>query len=262
MTVDREQHEKILGKVRALLAQAEHKNTSPEEAEVFMAKAQALIAKYGFEEDELAIQDPERGFQVGDRKFECHAPFAQEKVHLWGSIATPMGIKSVQRKEWKSGKPYRESRADKQVIILHVFGTKADLDRAELLYTSLLLQQASALRKAEVPEWVTWHGRTAWNRSWLIGFGDRIFYRIQEAENAARAETMTDASGQSVSTALVLASKDELVLAAQAEAYPSLKKVSNRKLSGRGYYDGDMAGRKANLGLDDQIEQTAKGALR
>jgi hypothetical protein len=248
----------MLDRIRKLLAQAQHKNTGEAESEAFTAKAQALIAQYGFEEAELSMNDPKRhGGQIGHRIVECHAPFASEKVLLFSGVGKPMGLRFVQEKVWKSGKPYRETRADKQVVMLHIFGAEADIERAELLYTSLLLQQSVALRKAvkqDSPEHVSWHGQTAWNRSWLVAYANRIYRRILDAEKAARAETMTKADGSKVSTSLVLASKDELIQAKVSESFPHTRKVKSGKRSGTGGWSGDAAGRRADLGHGKQFQ--------
>lgn len=263
--VDREQHDKMLDRARKLLARATHKNTPEAEAETSMRMAQDLIAKYGFEEDELNLNDPTRDAgKIGDRTIVCEAPFSPEKVELFASIAKPMGVRCVQSWRWASGKTYRADRKDKKIRSVHAFGTKADLDRAELLYTMLLLHQATELRKAaktESPEWVSWHGQTAWNRSWLVGYNHRIYQRMTEIEAAARKQDMTKSDGTKVSSALVLADKAALVDAAVAEQYPHLRQVKRGRLSGGGYASGDAAGRRADLG-GTRISGDGRKALR
>lgn len=241
-----------LAVVRGLLAKAE-RTDNDHEAEAFRAKAYDLIAKYGVDEAELAMSDPDLNI-VGDAKIEMHAPFAQEKVSLFMAIAVPMGIRAVQRKEWRDGKFYRASQKDRQVIFLHVFGTKGDLERAQMLYTSLLLQQSSELARQELPLYVasgTMGEKAAYRRSWLIGYAGQIQVRLFEAERKAQAEkpTMTNAAtGETKSTALVLASKGELVDSAVSREYPRLSYSKARKISGGGLGAGAAAGRRANLG--------------
>ena len=48
---------------------------------------------------------------------------------------------------------------------LHVFGYASDLEWAEILYTSLLVQMARALAREPVP--AAGNGAKAWRRSWL-----------------------------------------------------------------------------------------------
>lgn len=241
-----------LAVIRGLLAKAE-RTDNDHEAEAFRAKAYDLIAKYGIDEAELAMSDPDLNI-VGDAKIEMHAPFAQEKVSLFMAVAAPMGVRAVQRKEWRDGKFYRASQSDRQVVFLHVFGTRGDLERAQLLYTSLLLQQSSELARHELPDYVaygTMGEKAAYRRSWLIGYANRIQDRLFEAERRAQADkpTMTNAAtGETKSTALVLASKGELVDSAMAAEYPRLKQGKSRRLSGGGFGAGHAAGGRANLG--------------
>lgn len=238
-----------LATVRSLLAKAE-RTDNPHEAETFRAKAYTLIAKYGIDEAELALSDPDLHV-VGDAQLEMHAPFAQEKVSLFMAIAGPLGIRAVQRKQWREGILYRASRSDRQVVMLHIFGTKGDLERAQLLYTSLLLQQASELARVQVPFYYNPQEAAAFRRSWLIGYALEIGNRMFEAERRAQEEkpTMTNAAtGESTSTALVLASKADLVEQAVAAEYPRLRNGGARKLSGGGFGAGMQAGARADLG--------------
>lgn len=253
-----------LATIRSLLVKAEDKAATPEEAEAFRAKAYDLIAKYGIDEAELAMSNPDLNI-VGDRKIVMHAPFAQEKVSLFMAVAGPMGVRAVQRKEWASGKPWREGRSDRQVVVLHVFGTVGDLDRADLLYTSLLLQQANEAAKESAPGYLNMQEKAAWRRSWLVGYAERISVRLARAEREAQAAkpTMTNAStGETKSTALVLASKSELVDTAVSNEYPHLRRVTARSLTGGGYYSGAAAGDRANISTGKGVGSSAKGQLR
>lgn len=238
-----------LATVRSLLAKAE-RTDNDHEAESYRAKAYALITKYGIDEAELALSDPDLQV-VGDAQLEMHAPFAQEKVSLFMAIATPLGVRAVQRSQWREGVSYRASRSDRRVVMLHIFGTKGDLERAQLLYTSLLMQQASELARVKVPFYYNPQEAAAFRRSWLVGYAVKIGDRMAQAEREAREQkpTMTNAAtGESTSTALVLASKADLVDQAVASEYPRLKRGGNRKLSGGGFGAGMAAGARANLG--------------
>lgn len=249
MTTVNAEENPALGRIRGLLVKAE-RTDNEHEAEAFRAKAYELIAKYGIDEAELAMSNPGLNI-VGDSRIEMHAPFAQDKVSLFMAIASSMGVKAVQRKEWREGKYYRASRSDRQVIFLHAFGTKGDLERAELLYTSLLLQQANELARHPAPSYLDMQKKAAWRRSWLAGYSAKIAQRMREAEREAEAAkpTVTNAeTGETKSTALVLATKAEQVYRAMAEEYPNLQAGKARKLTGGGYGQGVAAGARANLG--------------
>ena len=120
----------ILDKVRKLLAKAEDPACTPAEAEAFTAKAAELIAKYGVDAALLAETDPERD-PVGDRVVDVPAPYATEKCTLLSEVATELRCRAVRR--------LRRGSAGKE-FSMHLFGHAADLERVEVLFTSLLVQ--------------------------------------------------------------------------------------------------------------------------
>jgi hypothetical protein len=224
----------ILDKVRKLLAKAEDSGCTPAESEAFTAKATELIAKYGIDRAMLAAADPTSDIP-GDRIIYVDAPYARDKVQLLNNIAHALRCKSVQRKTING-------------MRVHVFGFASDLERVDLLYTSLLVQSAHALAVAEVPRY---ENTAAWRRSWMLGFSSAIYGRLIKAEQRAE-QTADSAAGTSGSTgpsvALVLVDRSSAVERAMAEAYPKVKKARRRQLSGDGEFDGIRAGRRANLG--------------
>lgn len=250
-----DQTNKKLDVVRGLLAKAES-TTSEHEAEACRAKAMQLIAKYGIDEALLATEDP-RLRRVGDVTFEAHAPFAAEKVALWTAVSIPLGIRSVQRKEWRDGGYYRASRSDRQVVRIHAFGRSGDLERAQLLYTSLLLQQATEFARVQYYS-VEENGqdKAAFRRSWLISYANRIYQRLEAVIASAVRENPGGAGA-----ALVLVERDEEVNDALAEAYPKTKRAPRRKLSGAGWASGYDAANRADLGGDTHVDSGRRGEL-
>ena len=63
-----------------------------------------------------------------------------------------------------------------------MFGYASDLERAGILYTSLLIQMAHGLVAAQVP--ATARSVRAYRRSWLLGFTSAVVTRVREAEAA------------------------------------------------------------------------------
>ena len=124
--------ERTLDRVRKLLAKAERTDNEHERA-TFMAAASALMAKYGI--DSL----PPAGTRQtpGDRIVTLPPPWAREKARLVSLVAQAVRCR-----------PLLIGRGDGGQRV-HVFGFAADLERADLLATSLLLQMASGLAKAE-----------------------------------------------------------------------------------------------------------------
>ncbi|WP_049570561.1 DUF2786 domain-containing protein [Nonomuraea sp. SBT364] len=214
--------ERTLERVRKLLAKAERTDNEHERA-TFMAAASALMAKYGI--DALDPAEPRRA--PGDRIVTLPGPWAREKARLVSLVAQALRCR-----------PLLIGRGDGGQRV-HVFGFAADLERAELLATSLLLQMASGLARVSPPDGVS--AVRAYRRSWLLGFTDEVYRLLREAET--RAEEESPVAG----TALVLADRRAEVERAVAAAYPRIR-LSVPRTSGTGYRDGVAAGRRAELG--------------
>jgi hypothetical protein len=125
-----------------------------------------------------------------------------------------------------------------------VFGYASDLERADILYTSLLLQMARGLTAAVVPDGV--RSVRAWRRSWLLGFVTAVITRVRSAEE--RAASNAEGEAQSgPSTALVLADRAVVIRRRLEEAYPVTRKT-RITYSGRGYSAGYAQGQRADIG--------------
>ena len=188
----------ILVKVRKLLAKAEDPACTPAEAAAFTAKATELIAKYGVDRALLAAADPASD-PVGDRVVAVPAPYALDKVGLLGGVAGALRCRAVRRRE-----------ADG--FVMHLFGFASDLERVELLFTSLLVQAAHGLAATAVP---AHEHPAAFRRSWLAGFAATIAVRLREAETAAASAV----GGPSM--ALVLADRSDRVARADGPRLPA-----------------------------------------
>jgi hypothetical protein len=230
----------MLAKVRKLLAKAEDPATTPEEAETYTAKAAELISAYGIDQALLARSDPDSDV-VGDRVVVLERPYAQDKASLLATVACRLRCQAVQRARYVDG--------EKQ-ISLHLFGYGADLQRAELLYTSLLLQATSALGRTRPPAGET---VAAYRRSWLAGFTAAVGRRLAAAEDRAARQAEESrrwpgpGSGPG-SMALVLADRSAHVEARMEDEYPSLGRARHRTLSGSGGASGWASGQRADLG--------------
>lgn len=223
----------MLEKVRKLLAKAEDPGCTPEESAALNDKAAELIAKYGMDAALLAAADPQRD-PVGDRVVTVHAPYALDKAGLLATVAGALRCRSVRRKVWiGSAYSYR----------MHLFGFASDLERAELVYTSLLVQASFGIAGAQVPEL---ESPAAFRRSWLVGFTSAVGRRLAAAERRASSEAESVSAGPSV--ALVLADRGAQVDRRVDESYPSLRSSAPRRLQGSGLAGGYAAGERADLG--------------
>ena len=127
----------LLDRVRKLLAKAEDEGCSPAEAEALTAKAAELMARYGIDRALLGALHPETD-RPADRVFTLGNPWGDVKRHLLAGLAMALRCQCVQ------------TRSD-QGTRLHVFGYTSDLERADILFTSLLVQMARALAGQAVP---------------------------------------------------------------------------------------------------------------
>lgn len=231
----------LLSRIRKLLAMAEADGLPEEARETYNAKAAELIAQYGIDRAVLEESGP-RPVSAADLILEVHPPYARDKISLLASIASPLGCRLVHRTERRVGGTGHAA---------HLFGMEADLDRTQLLFTSLLVQQAHGLALARPP---AWEDARAFRRSWMAGFAVAVRDRLMMAERAARERA--DAHGTRVggsSVALVLADRGARVEAHLASHYPKLRTMRARQLSGSGGRAGYVAGERADLGTDNRV---------
>ncbi|MEH0935730.1 DUF2786 domain-containing protein [Micromonospora psammae] len=218
--------EAMLSKVRKLLAKAEDPACTPAESAAFTAKATELIARYGVDRALLAARDPATD-PVGDRVVEVLAPYARDKAGLLAAVADPLRCRCVRRREGSG-------------FAMHLFGFASDLERVDLLFTSLLVQAAHGLAGTAVP---AGEHPAAFRRSWLAGFARVVGERLRAAEAGAVART-----GAATGVALVLADRSHRVASRLSEVYPRLRTAAPRRLAGSGFTAGAVAGRRADLG--------------
>jgi hypothetical protein len=237
----------LLDRVRKLLAKAEDEGCTPEEAEALTAKAADLMARYGIDRALLGALRPETD-RPADRKFRFEAPWADVKAHLLAALATGLRCQCVQTQTEDGPR-------------LHVFGYSSDLERAEILFTSLLVQMARALAKQAVPGYG--NSAKAWRRSWMLGYCAAVVARVRAAEEEAVAAAGADADAAAdvgSSAAVVLADRSLTVRLQVSAAYPRLKK-KRVTYSGSGYGDGYREGQKADIG-GGKLRSRPAGALR
>src|ERR1700691_1903737 len=189
----------LLDRVRKLLAKAEDEGCTPEEAEALTAKAAELMARSGIDRALLGAARPETD-RPADRMFGFERPWADVKAHLLAAVATALRCQCVQTTTEAGPR-------------LRVFGYSSDLERAEILYTSVLVQMARALARQPVPAYG--NSAKAWRRSWMLGYCSAVVTRVRAAEEAAVTSAATP-KGESEgvggqSGALVLADRSLVV---------------------------------------------------
>jgi hypothetical protein len=212
---------RILDRVRALLAKAES-TEYPREAEALTAKAQQLIALHSIDEALLAGGpggDAPQAIRIG-----VDAPYEEAKAGLLAAVAAANRSRAVWSRELGHST---------------VVGFPADLEAVELLYTSLLVQSATALAHADGERSAKRGARTrSFRQSFLAAYAARIAERLTKA-----AETTTQEVAEEEGDLLpVLAARGEEVERSTERLFPSTT-------TGRGPrvrdYDGWQEGRAA-----------------
>lgn len=225
----------ILTKVRKLLAKAEDPAATAQEAETYTAKAAELMAAYGIDRALLALADPTLDI-VGDLVVVLDRPYAADKAELLSSIAAALRCRSVRRTRYPGGT---------KELSMHLFGHRSDLQRAEILFTSLLVQAMHGLARTPVP---AFDHPAAFRRSWLAGFSRSVGHRLGAAESHAADRASGRFAAHGTSSALVLADRTAAVESARDRTYPHLEQAAARRLSGTGMPQGWSAGQQADLG--------------
>jgi Protein of unknown function (DUF2786) len=167
-TVDAAQ-EKILAKVRALLAKAESTDFD-EEAEALSAKAQELMSRYALDR---ALLDRRRGLrqQATLCRIWLNNPYVNAKAMLVNAVASANRCCTV---------------LDDRFGYATVVGDEGDLRVVELLATSLLLQGTRAMLSAGAQLGLSGMSRTrSYRQAFLVAYASRIGERLRVATEAS-----------------------------------------------------------------------------
>lgn len=218
--------DKQLERVRALLAMAEDPAASPHERENFSAKAAELLAKYAIT-DAMLTANGSKDDRVEVTIITIVQPYELDKGVLLGVCAKFMGGQAIR----STGGRYT------------VVGYRSDLDRIELIFTSLLVQQAFGLntrspRKGE--------STTSYRKAWLSGFTYAIGERLEAAQKYAQQQANDD--NPTAGTDLVLVTREARIAQEIAILFPELGKPVKRKMRGSGFWHGKDHGDQADIG--------------
>ncbi len=222
----------LLGRVRKLLAKAEDESVTPPEAQALTAKAAELMAKYGIDRALLAADRPETDHPA-NRIVDIDNPWGRVKAHLLCGLASTLRCQCI---VLTGGRPGTR---------IHMFGYASDIERADLLYTSVLVQMWHGLASAQVPAWTS--SPRAWRRSWLLGFATAVISRVRAAEHAATLAATAPAAASGSRTALVLADRSQVIRRNVEQAYP-VTRTARVTYSGSGYGAGYAEGQRADIG--------------
>lgn len=222
----------MLARVRKLLAVAEHPATPPAEAENAAQAAERLILKHAIDEALLDSTSDHRS-KPELRTIDIGAPYVSAKLVLLANVASAYNVEVVARDG---------------VDQAYVVGFPSDLQLVDLLFTSLLLQAATAMLRQP-------NSGRAFRRAFLIGFAGEVGRRLEEA----RAEAVDEAGG--ISTEIALRGRHDEVEAAMHEAFPRLGTKRTSVSDGGGLLAGQKSGASANLSTSDNELGNRRTAL-
>lgn len=219
--------QKVLDRVRKLLAKAEHPGTPAEEAQAFSAKSSELMAAYAIDQALLDAAQPCAATPIV-RQVEVEAPYALPRAVLLDRVGRAHRVRVVIGPDAGSGRR-----------LCTMVGFPVDLDIVEVLFTSLLLQASTAMLHAssdlERPK--------AFRRAFLLGYADVIGARLATVQQQTDAEADRGRPG----AALVLADRSDRVDALFDHEFPNLRRMRMTTTSGGGLSAGRAAGARADL---------------
>lgn len=188
---------RLPAEVAVMLADAEFA-TSDADAEARTASAQALLARHRFD---AVAQPGSRLAPVVGRRVRIDDPYAEAKATLLAGVCAANGAEAV----WT-----RCAGAST------VFGSPAEVDAVEALFTSLLRQSAGALRRAGSKRDRFGRSRTTrFRRSFLDDFAQRTARHLR-----AVVDTTLVADERERSLRPMLAAREAAVASAVSEAVP------------------------------------------
>jgi hypothetical protein len=234
--------EQVADKVRKLLAQAEDRSVTPEEAQSFTAKAQHLMTKYSID---LAMVAGGDASQLVEESWTVEGPYASHKIHLINAVARTNDCRSI----------YADLPGGRKRI--QVVGYPVDVEWVRTLSRSLEIQLLAALANAAREKPADIHGRT-FAVAFMQGFIAEVAGRLHRARDDAVATAQREDGqhpspkedrGAPASVALVLVAKSRRVDDEFRVRHPMTRTVySNVRLrSWSGYRPGRAAGRRASI---------------
>lgn len=219
--------ERVLRKVRALLAKAESTD-SEDEADALTAKAQQLMTRYAISGSLAATGEPRRS-RPALRRMWLDAPYVDAKSMLLTAVAASNHCRCVYSKEWG---------------FVTLVGHDRDLDTVELLGTSLLVQATRAMTAAGSQIRYGVSRTRSYRQSFLLAYAARIRERLREAA----AHTEADVDAERGGTLLpVLAARDDAVDAETGRLFPDLVSRNVTISDAAGWYAGRAAADLAQL---------------
>lgn len=254
------------------------------EGEAMQARAFELAARY---EIDLALARSRPGAEkqtVYNRVFDVGRPFAQQTTLAYVVYST-FGCSLIDISINRS--KARRYGTEAHLGRVHAFGFEGDMERADMLFTSLLLQaqrQQARRYRAYLEDFSPWQCPECGGKAWKAVPRDTDWYYCVECQHEfySRSEPPSKPDRRSVwyrsfwigwvnelaprikaahkkvqeqaaetvgtSTEVALRSRDLAVQEAVSGRYPTLVKKRRSRSKGSGYNAGREAGREADIG--------------
>lgn len=229
---------RALGRIRGLLAKAEATDYA-EEAEALSAKAQELMARHSIDEALLDRADAGPGGRAGGPsavRIGIEGPYEQAKALLLDGVAAANRCQAV----WAA-----------DVCFSTVVGFAPDLEAAEMLYTSLLLQATAAMHRAGDDHHLRGRSRRTrdFRQTFLVAYADRIRDRLGAATAAATVAATAESAEAAPDLLPVLAARALAVEETTGTLFPDTAPVRLRGIrDADGWHQGRAAADRARLG--------------
>ncbi|MDQ1462940.1 MAG: hypothetical protein QOI08_4424 [Actinomycetota bacterium] len=228
--LDSKRDDPMLDRVRALLAQAESTQYEAE-AETFTAKAQELMTRHAIDMAMLS-SGARRAERPQTIRIGIDEPYVDAKSLLLQFVAESSRCRAV----------FHERFAMSSVV-----GFAADLDAAETLFTSLLVQAQVAMQAAAstAPPGTRTRSRS-FRTAFLMAYACRVAERLAEINRYVVADAEAE-TGQSITP--VLAARSSVVDETVGEIFGRLRSTTVRRgFDAEGWAGGRSAADRARLG--------------
>ncbi|MGH3322705.1 MAG: DUF2786 domain-containing protein, partial [Streptosporangiaceae bacterium] len=228
--------DRVLGRIRALLAKAEA-TEFPEEAEALSGRAQQLMARHSIDRALLEAGSGGSGEPEG-RRLAVDNPYEGPKAMLLDVVAGANRCRAV----WH-----------RRLGFCTVLGFPADLEAVELLFTSLLVQATSAMVRAGSRRDGYGRSRTrSFRQSFLTAYAGRVGERLREAADEATSQATAEPGGADLLP--VLAARDHAVDRAVDAMFPELEqRAVSRAYDREGWLSGRAAADLASLNARSEV---------
>jgi hypothetical protein len=230
------EEERMFTRIRGLLTKAEASDYA-EEADAFMKKAQELMTRYCIDRTMVEADAEGDGVpRVDARRVWLEDPYVAAKALLLANVASANRCRAV---------------VDPVLGFSTLVGHPEDLDAADLLFTSLLVQamrRIAALGKD--PAFGRRSRKPSYRRSFLVAYAERIGSRLREANEAA-----TVLADNALGNCLlpVLARREEEVDAALGSMFGALKELKFSLTDVAGWAAGTAAADMAELAVREKL---------